>query len=113
MFQTTNQKLFAMENGPFIDVLPLKIVIFHRFLRMFSRYPSCDHHPTGVHGWFNSAPVECVGAPYLVAAVALGVNPTNAARAPETPGTATAVRRIVSAILSGNITNNHLGKNEY
>jgi hypothetical protein len=24
MFQTTNQKLFAMENRPFIDVLPIK-----------------------------------------------------------------------------------------
>ena len=57
--------------------------------------------------------LNALEAPYLVAAVALGVNPTNAARAPETPGTATAVRRIVSAILSGNITNNHLGKNEY
>lgn len=76
--------------------LLLKMVIFHRFLHEKTRYPSYDHHPTGVHGWFNSAPVECVGAPYLVAAVALGVNPTNAARAPETPGTGTAVRRIVS-----------------
>jgi hypothetical protein len=77
-------------------LLLLKMVIFHRFLHEKTRYPSYDHHPTGVHGWFNSAPVECVGAPYLVAAVALGVNPTNAARAPETPGTGTAVRRIVS-----------------